>query len=317
MESLETLVFDAIIKIRNNKNQANENSIHTLISKGCKSLNKKQLLTLTRENKIINKPFSGKNSYFTESDKKIDDLSINNGLLTIEILEIFKGMFKEQQNSLLNIVFQNTTPIQTSLDKLTMEIKDNNDRLNNIMKETDDLKLSIETYQNITDDKLKDTENSIDKIKETFKREIEKLKKDNDDNNNKLRILEDRSRRDNLRFDGIEEWEEESWADTEQNLKDTLSDILGIQNVKIERAHRVGDKKRSPCRTIVAKLSSFKMKERILAEAKKMKPKGIQIYEDFSKATVEIRKKNWEKVKELRAQNKYAILVYDKIYNTG
>ena len=198
-----------------------------------------------------------------------------------------------------------------------MEIKDNNDRLNNIMKETDDLKLSIETYQNITDDKLKDTENSIDKIKETFKREIEKLKKDNDDNNNKLRILEDRSRRDNLRFDGIEEWEEESRADTEQNLKDTLSEILGIQNVKIERAHRVGDKNRSPYRTIMAKLSSFKMKERILAEAKKRKPKGIQIYEDFSKATVEIRKKNWEKVKELRAQNKYAILVYDKIYTTG
>ena len=78
-----------------------------------------------------------------------------------------------------------------------------------------------------------------------------------------VRILEDRSRRDNLRFDGIEEWEEESWADTEQNLKDTLSEI--------------------------------------------------QIHEDFLKATVEIWKKNWEKVKELRDQNKYAILVYDKI----
>ena len=81
--------------------------------------------------------------------------------------------------------------------------------------------------QNITDDKLKDTENSIDKIKETFKREIKKLKKNNNDINNKL-ILEDRSRQDNLRFDGTEEWEEESWADTEQNLKDTLSEILGI-----------------------------------------------------------------------------------------
>ena len=89
----------------------------------------------------------------------------------------------------------------------------------------------------------------------------EKLKKDNDGNNNKLRNLGDRSRRDNLRFDGIEEWEEESWVDTEQNLKDTLGDILGIQNVKIERAHRVGDKKRSPCRTKVAKLSNFKTKE--------------------------------------------------------
>ena len=57
------------------------------------------------------------------------------------------------------------------------------------------------------------------------------------------------------------------------------------------------------------KLSSFKIKERILEEAKKRKPKGIHIYEDSLKATVEIRKKNWEKVKELRGQNKYAILV--------
>ena len=169
-------------------------------------------------------------------------------------------MFKEQQNALINIVSQTATPLQTSLDKLTMEIKDSNDRLNSIMKETDDLKLSIEAYQNITDDKLKDTEISIDKIKETFKREIEKLKKDNDDTSNKLRILEDCSRRDNLCFDCIEEWEEKSWADAEQNLKDTLREILGIQNVKIERAHRVGDKKRAPCRTILAKLSSFKIK---------------------------------------------------------
>ena len=72
-----------------------------------------------------------------------------------------------------------------------------------------------------------------------------------------------------------------------------------------------------PRRTIVTKLRSFKMKELILAEAKKRKPKGIQIYEDFSKATVEIRKKNRQKVKELRAQNKSAILVYDKICTTG
>ena len=56
-------------------------------------------------------------------------------------------------------------------------------------------------------------------------------------------------------------------------MNDTLSKILRIQNVKIERAHRLGDKKRSPCRTIVVKLSSFKMKERILAEAKKRKPR--------------------------------------------
>ena len=212
------------------------------MSKDRKSLSKKQLeerlLILTKENKIINRPSAGKNSYFTVSDDNTDDLSINNGLLTIEsVKEIFKEMFKEQQNSPVNIASQNTTPLQTSLGKLTMEFKDNNNQLNNIMKETNDLKLSIDTYQNIIDDKFKDTENSIDKIKETFKREIEKLKKDNDDTNNKLRILEDRSIRNNVRFDSIEESEEESWVDTEQNLKDTFSEILGIQN-----RNRVGEK---------------------------------------------------------------------------
>ena len=212
------------------------------MSKDRKSLSKKQLeerlLILTKENKIINRPSAGKNSYFTVSDDNTDDLSINNGLLTIEsVKEIFKEMFKEQQNSPVNIASQNTTPLQTSLGKLTMEFKDNNNQLNNKMKETNDLKLSIDTYQNIIDDKFKDTENSIDKIKETFKREIEKLKKDNDDTNNKLRILEDRSIRNNVRFDSIEESEEESWVDTEQNLKDTFSEILGIQN-----RNRVGEK---------------------------------------------------------------------------
>ena len=34
-------------------------------------------------------------------------------------------MFEEPQNALVNIVSQNTTPLQASLDKLTMEIKDN------------------------------------------------------------------------------------------------------------------------------------------------------------------------------------------------
>ena len=169
---------------------------------------------------------------------------------------------------MVNILSQNTTSLQISLDKLTIEITDNNDRSNNTMKETNDLKLVIETYQNITDNKLEDTENSTDKIKETFKGEIEKMKNDNDDTNKKLRILEDRSIPDNLLFDGIEERKEESCSDTEQNLEDTLSEVLGIQNRKIERAHRVGDKKRSPCITIVAKLSNCKKKECILKKAK-------------------------------------------------
>ena len=155
----------------------------------------------------MNRPSVGKNAYFTVNDENTDDLSIINGLWTIESLkEIFMEMFKEQQNALVSNTSAPTpkpTPLQKSLDKMTMEIKDNNDRLNNTMKETHDLKLSVETYQKVN--RWQTQGNSIDKTKESFKREIEKSKKDNDDSNNELRILEDRSRRDSLRFHRIEE----------------------------------------------------------------------------------------------------------------
>ena len=135
MDQLDTVIFDAIIKLRNNKKQPDEISILTLISKDCKSLSKKQLeerlMTLTKESKFINRPSVGKNSYFTVSDDNTDDLSIIAGLLAIEsVKEILKETFKEQQNALVTIVSQNTTPVQTSLDKLTVEIKNSNDRLN-------------------------------------------------------------------------------------------------------------------------------------------------------------------------------------------
>ena len=126
-----------------------------------------------RKYKIIKRHSGSKNSYFTVSDENTDDVSITNGILTTEsVKEIFKEIFEEQQNVLVNIVSQSTTPLQTSLYKLEIDTKDNNDR-------------------NITDDKLKNIENSIEKNKETFKRQIEKLKKENDDTNNKIRILED------------------------------------------------------------------------------------------------------------------------------
>ena len=40
---------------------------------------------------------------------------------------------------------------------------------------------------------------------------------------------ERRSQRDNLRFDGIAEYENESWCDTEENLNDVLYQRLNIQ----------------------------------------------------------------------------------------
>ena len=63
MEKLDSSIIEAITKLRNNKKQPNENNIYTLILKDAKSLAKKdleeRLMTLTKENKILNKPYGG------------------------------------------------------------------------------------------------------------------------------------------------------------------------------------------------------------------------------------------------------------------
>ena len=47
---------------------------------------------------------------------------------------------------------------------------------------------------------------------------------------------------------------------------------------------------KSITRTVVCKLLRFKDKHKVLLNAKKLKDTGIFIYEDFSKATMELRK---------------------------
>ena len=105
------------------------------------------------------------------------------------------------------------------------------------------------------DEKIKSVEKLLKEV-EKYKQETESLiiKNKEDD---KLRVLEDRSRCDNLRFDRIPEYKSETWADTEDILKDTLREQLGMNNIKIERAHRIGTNTQSTCRTIIAKFTIY------------------------------------------------------------
>ena len=68
MEQLDSHIFNAITKLRNNKKQPNENSIYNYILKTVKSLTAKQsedrLCDLIKAHKLENKPHSGRNSHF-------------------------------------------------------------------------------------------------------------------------------------------------------------------------------------------------------------------------------------------------------------
>ena len=116
---------------------------------------------------------------------------------------------------------------------------------------------------------------------------------------NKVIDLEDGSRRNNLRMDGIKQTENETWEECERKVQSVLTNKLGIAEVHIERAHRGGMLKRD--------------KSNIMKNANKLKNTGIYINEDFCKETNDIRKSLWPKVQELRKQNKYAYIQYNRI----
>ena len=164
------------------------------------------------------------------------------------------------------------------------------------------------------EEKIKKIEGRIDKEKQKNMRHYEKIEGESKSLKDKLRDHEHRSRRDNLRFNGVREYENESQNDTEEILKDFLFEYLVYETLKQKVHIEPERKKEDTSRTIVAKFSSYQTKETILKNARKLKGTGYYINDGFSKETVEIRKENWKKVKELRKNDKYAILVYDKVY---
>ena len=99
------------------------------------------------------------------------------------------------------------------------------------------LKESLQMYQDTNDNKLVEIDNSIKQQKIKSIAQVEDIQQVQNELKEKLRSLEDRSRRDNLRVDGIPKYVEESWNDIEKLLKYTLHEKLGVNKIQLERAH--------------------------------------------------------------------------------
>ena len=253
-----------------------------------------------------------------EQSKKVDKTEKQLQNISIEtIKELFIEMFKAQEETIRKIVSSCNSDTIMRLDQLSEEIQDNNERLEKLNKETVDLKISLETSQEIFEKKFQKVNDNLSKQKQKHKEDINELWKDNDQLCERLRDLEDRSRRDNLRIDGRAEVENETWEQTEEILRNLFKEKLELENISVERAHRVGNKGKNNKRAIVLKLASFKDKLKIISEALELKGTNISINEDYSKETLEIRKEKWKEVKELRKNGTYAILVNGKVVIKG
>ena len=157
----------------------------------------------------------------------------NDGITIDTIKSIFQEIFQQQEKVLIETV--NSAPLVTNqrIAKLSSDITISNEKLIKLAND-----ISIDASQEMIEEKSENLKRQLIKTKQQNIGHFEKIEDKNEKLKDKLRDLEDRSRRDNLCFDGIREHENESWNDLEEVSKDFQLENLGLQNIKIERVRR-------------------------------------------------------------------------------
>ncbi|XP_040073744.1 uncharacterized protein LOC120846133 [Ixodes scapularis] len=172
-------------------------------------------------------------------------------------------------------------PLQDGQSKLLMvvnEIKTNQQQLEDKITGISNRLQNVETKTNALD--------RLDCEVRTTHQVLEEVKK-NAFLRARLDDLEDRFRRYNLIFHGIDDSPSETWAQSEQKVHSLLSNVpeLSISDEGITRAHRLGTFSRNKCRSVIVKFVSSKTRESILLAKAKLKTWNVSFNEDFAPAT--------------------------------
>lgn len=219
----------------------------------------------------------------------------------------------QQQRDMCMALLQQQQEMFKDFVKIIMDSV--NTRMDNVSKEVQELKASLQYTQKDVDE-LKVTlakQSEHEKITETDMVKIcESLQVMCD----KQEYLEGQSRRNNIVIDGVPESTGESWADSEEKVKDIFRQKLQLQrDMEIERAHRIGkpEAARNRPRSIVVKFLNSKDKAAVMQRAKNLKGTQIFINDDYTDAVRLKRKELLPKLKEARDKGDIAYLRHDKL----
>ncbi|XP_065654919.1 uncharacterized protein LOC136081523 [Hydra vulgaris] len=234
-------------------------------------------------------------------------------------LDETKKLLKKQEKSFASLTAANLKMFTERLDKYE---KENIKNLIKINKFENDLEQTNKKVVSLENDLLEMKKFIQTNASEKFElaksktKEISSKLKDNSEIlklKSKLREIEDRSRRNNLRVDGLKESKNESWSDSEAKVLKLFEETLGLKDIKIERAHRTGSRDNKKIRSIVLKLLNYKDKENILKNSQKLKGENIYINEDYCAETMLIRKELRAGMKKAREAGMFAYISYDKL----
>ena len=111
----------------------------------------------------------------------------------------------------------------TAIERLQREI-DNLATDNAVLKkEMTDSKSSMQFYSDTIDEKLFEVDTKVSRVDVVNDESIKNLVDDHKNLHVKVRDLEDRSRRNNLRFHGLSQAQEEDWHGSEAKVYESLS----------------------------------------------------------------------------------------------
>ena len=168
-----------------------------------------------------------------------------------------------------------------------------------------DLKESL----NFAEDKCKKTTESFNEYKQQISLQMSKLEQKRNilagkitELENKNLYLEGYSRRENIKFENIEEVPELNThqEDTERVLRNFLESELGYKDascLEIQRVHRLNKKKDTQPRPIIARFLRYKDCEQILSLGHRLKDTGYKMYQDLPYGIVERRRKQMDTFK--------------------
>ena len=221
---------------------------------------------------------------FSDSDVSIDLLSSNNAE--------WEKRLKEMEQS-----FQNKIDVYVSvIESKDKTISSLSEKVGKLSTEIGYLKDSYSFLSKETSD-----------IKDKYNHEAANTQKKLNFLEEKTQDLEDRSRRTNLVVFGVPENKSSTFEDCDKVVCNILGQygILESEDIHrglLERAHRLGKKKTDQTRPrpIIVCCGSYKDKEYILHNANKLKGTPYIISEDFSKATLDIRRQLVNKGKEAK-----------------
>ena len=145
------------------------------------------------------------------------------------IKNVFEVEFKKQEQNLAKIISGNF--------EITMQ------EIKSLKNEVNDLKKSMEFTHNDLEERVNNVEENMCKVKEDLKETCE-YQIDPDYVNDRLTDIRNKltelvSRRNNMRIDGTAQEPGETWEECERKVQRLLSEELDINDVVIERAHRV------------------------------------------------------------------------------